>query len=378
MRVSRFSVRSPGESVDEQYVTLPVRVAAAWAWRVLVIAAAVVVFGVVVAYLRIVVIPLLIAGLLTALLEPVVNRLVGWRWPRVLAVIVALLVLFGAVTAMVWVIATQVSGGLDDLSVRTQESYGELKTWLYDSPLHVTDDKIAEYIAAVRDMIQTDSSTLLSGVISVGSTAGHVVTGTLLTIFSLIFLLADGRRIFSWSVRLFPQQAQQAVAGAGHAGWKTVSSYVRVQIFVAFVDAVGISVVAAILQLPMLLPIGLLVFLASFVPFVGAIASGFFVCLIALVYGGLWPAVIMLGGVIVVQQLESHVLQPFIMGSAVRVHPLGVVLAVTIGALLAGIPGTLFAVPIVAAMNVMIGYVRSGCWRAETERSVAAEGTTDD
>ena len=378
MRVSRFSVRSPGESVDEQYVTLPVRVAAAWAWRVLVIAAAVVVFGIVVAYLRIVVIPLLIAGLLTALLEPVVNRLVGWRWPRVLAVIVALLVLFGAVTAMVWVIATQVSGGLDDLSVRTQEFYGELKTWLYDSPLHVTDDQIAEYIAAVRDMIQTDSSTLLSGVISVGSTAGHVVTGTLLTIFSLIFLLADGRRIFSWSVRLFPQQALQAVAGAGHAGWKTVSSYVRVQIFVAFVDAVGISVVAAILQLPMLLPIGLLVFLASFVPFVGAIASGFFVCLIALVYGGLWPAVIMLGGVIVVQQLESHVLQPFIMGSAVRVHPLGVVLAVTIGALLAGIPGTLFAVPIVAAMNVMIGYVRSGCWRAETERSVAAEGTTDD
>ena len=378
MRVSRFSVRSPGESVDEQYVTLPVRVAAAWAWRVLVIAAAVVVFGVVVAYLRIVVIPLLIAGLLTALLEPVVNRLVGWRWPRVLAVIVALLVLFGAVTAMVWVIATQVSGGLDDLSVRTQEFYGELKTWLYDSPLHVTDDQIAEYIAAVRDMIQTDSSTLVSGVISVGSTAGHVVTGTLLTIFSLIFLLADGRRIFSWSVRLVPQQAQQAVAGAGHAGWKTVSSYVRVQIFVAFVDAVGISVVAAILQLPMLLPIGLLVFLASFVPFVGAIASGFFVCLIALVYGGLWPAVIMLGGVIVVQQLESHVLQPFIMGSAVRVHPLGVVLAVTIGALLAGIPGTLFAVPIVAAMNVMIGYVRSGCWRAETERSVAAEGTTDD
>ena len=146
MRVSRFSVRSPGESVDEQYVTLPVRVAAAWAWRVLVIAAAVVVFGVVVAYLRMVVIPLLIAGLLTALLEPVVNRLVGWRWPRVLAVIVALLVLFGAVTAMVWVIATQVSGGLDDLSVRTREFYGELKTWLYDSPLHVTDDQIAEYM----------------------------------------------------------------------------------------------------------------------------------------------------------------------------------------------------------------------------------------
>lgn len=353
----------PGENAEHDYVSVGVRVAAAWAWRLIVIVAAVALVCVGVSYLRIVVVPLLVALLLAALLKPLIEWLQRRKWPRGPAVLAALLVLLGVVVAMLWIITTQVSGGLADMGVRAQQFYAEARVWLYDSPLHITDSQISQFIATLQSSTQADSSALLNGVISVGSTAGHLIAGTLLTMFSLIFLLLDSRGIFTWLVRLFPSRSRIAISGAARVGWRTVSSYVRVQIFVAFVDAVGITIVAAILQLPMLLPIGLFVFLASFVPFVGAIVSGLFVCVVALVYGGLWPALIMLAGVVAVQQLEAHVLQPFIMGSAVKVHPLGVVLAVAVGALIAGIPGTLFAVPVVAAANVMIGYISSGAWR---------------
>lgn len=360
----KFGDSEQGDDVARTHVPLGVRVAAAWSWRFVAIVAALSILVVAIAYLRIVVVPLLVATLLAALLTPVVNRLHGWGWPRGLAVASALVLLLGAVGVMVWVIATQVSGGLADMAVRWQAFYADALVWLADSPWHVTDVQISQLLSELTTSIQADSSALLNGVISVGSTAGHFLTGAVLTLFSLIFLLADSRRIFRWIVGLFPTASRPAVAGAGHAGWRTVSSYVRVQIFVAFVDAVGITIVAAILQLPMLLPIGLFVFLSSFVPFLGAIVSGLFVSLVALVYGGIVPAIVMLGGVIAVQQLESHVLQPFVMGTAVKVHPLAVVLSVTIGALVAGIPGTLFAVPVVAAANVMIGYVNSGAWRS--------------
>ncbi len=355
--------QAPVDDISKRYVTVGVRVAAAWSWRLIVIVAALLLVAITVAYLRIVVIPLLVAILLAALLKPLIDRLHKWRWPHALAVVVALLVLLGIIVAIVWVISTQFSRGLADMSVRTKEFYEQAQIWLLDSPLHVTEDQINQVIEAVQMAIQSDTNALVDGVISVGSTAGHFVAGTLLAIFTLIFLLLDSHGIFKWVVGIFPEKTRAAVAGAGRVGWTTISSYVRVQIFVAFVDAVGITIVAAILNLPMLLPIGLLVFLASFVPFIGAIVSGLFVCLVALVYGGVWPALFMLIGVVVVQQLESHVLQPFIMGNAVKVHPLGVVFAVAIGALVAGIPGTLFAVPLVAAANVMIGYVGGGTWR---------------
>lgn len=351
------------EDVASAFVTLGVRVAAAWAWRIILIVAALALLAIGVAYLRIVVIPVLIAGLLTALLKPVVDRLQRRGLRRGFGVLLAMLILLGVVAAMFWIIGTQVGSGLRDMGARAQEFSAIAREWLYTSPFHVTDSQIAAFLTQVRTSVQADSAALLNGVISVGSTAGHVAAGTLLTAFSLIFLLLDSRRIFDWVVRLFPRGARAAVDGAARVGWRTVSSYVRVQIFVAFVDAVGITVGAAFLGLPMLLPIGLFVFLASFVPFLGAIVSGLFVCLVALVYQGFWPAVIMLIIVVAVQQLEAHVLQPFVMGSAVRVHPLAVVLAVTVGALVAGIPGTLFAVPTVAAANVMISYVGSGAWR---------------
>ena len=172
-------------------------------------------------------------------------------------------------------------------------------------------------------------------------------------------------------MRLFPRKARRAVDGSGHAGWITLTTFVKVQIFVAFVDAVGIGLGAFLLGLPfggfpLVIPIAIAVFLGSFVPVVGAVLTGTVAIFVALVYLGPWQALIMLGIVLLVQQVEGHILQPLVMGTAVKVHPLAVVFAVAAGAGIAGIPGALFAVPLVATLNVMVTYIASGKWRETT------------
>jgi predicted PurR-regulated permease PerM len=188
----------------------------------------------------------------------------------------------------------------------------------------------------------------------------------LLTLFSTLFILIDGPNIWRWVVRLFPHRARSAVDGAGRAGWITLTNFVKVQILVAFVDAVGIGLGSFLLGVPLAIPIGVLVFLGSFVPVIGAVVTGALAVFIALVYNGPVIALILLIVVLGVQQLEGHILQPLIMGSAVKVHPLAVVLAVAGGSIVAGIAGAFFAVPVVATLNVMVNYVASGAWRSPT------------
>ena len=152
-------------------------------------------------------------------------------------------------------------------------------------------------------------------------------------------------------------------------------SYARIQMFVAFVDAVGIGVGAAIIGVPLALPLGVLVFIGSFIPIVGALVTGAVAVLLALVANGWVNALIMLGIVLLVQQLESHILQPLVMGKAVALHPVAVILAVAAGSYLAGIPGALFSVPILAVANSAIRYIAARTW--EHERVLATAGAGD-
>ena len=211
--------------------------------------------------------------------------------------------------------------------------------------------------------IQQDSEVYVSGALSLASSLGHLVAGLFLTLFSLLFILIDGRGIWRWIVSLFPKKARAAVDGAAIAGWTTLTNFARVQVLVAAIDAVGIGLGAFLLGVPLAIPIAVLVFLGSFIPIVGAVVTGTLAAVIALVYNGPWIAFWMIVVVLAVQQLEGHVLQPLIVGSVVKVHPLAVVLVVATGSLLAGIPGALFAVPVAAVMNVMVRYISSGVWK---------------
>jgi predicted PurR-regulated permease PerM len=214
-------------------------------------------------------------------------------------------------------------------------------------------------------------------VLSVGSSAGHFLAGLLITLFVLVFFLLEGERIWRFLVGLLPRQARPAADGAGRRGWTSLVSYVRVQVLVAAVDAVGIGAGAAILGVPLALPLGILVFVASFIPVVGALVSGVVAVLLALVANGLVNAVIMLVIVVAVQQIESHVLQPLIMGRAVSLHPVAVILAVAAGSYIAGIPGALFAVPTLAVTNSAVRYIAARGWENSWETGDAPVPSED-
>ena len=350
--------------------TIPVgiRIAGAWSWRALVIAAVVALFIYLVITLREIVVPFMVAILLAALLVPLVKFLVRNRWPKWLAVALAEIGIIAVVAGLVVLVVLQVRSGFPDLQKQSIEAYANLKQYLLASPLHLTESDINGYLGQAGAALQKDSRALVSGAVTFGATAGHVLAGMLLTLFATLFMLIDGKGIWAWVVRLFPKKSRLAVDGSGRAGWVTLTNFVRVQIFVAFVDAVGIGLGAWIIGLffggfPLVIPITIAVFLGSFIPVVGALFSGVLAIFIALVYLNPVAALLMLAVVIAVQQIEGHVLQPFIMGTAVKVHPLAVVFAVAAGGFLAGIPGALFAVPVVATLNVMVKYVASGHWR---------------
>ncbi|MDO9394913.1 MAG: AI-2E family transporter [Herbiconiux sp.] len=355
------TVEPAGSALD----TVPrgMQIAGAWSWRILVVVGVLVVIGFLIIQLRLLIIPLMVAVVLSALLVPFKNFLVRHRWPKWLAIATAELGTLVVVAALIFLVVTQVTSGFADLREQTMNSYNDLKAFLAQSPLQVSEDDFNGYVAQIWQSVQDDSSALLSGAAALGSSLGHVLTGVLLTLFSTLFILIDGERIWAWVVRLFPRKARAATDGAGKTGWRTLQNFVKVQILVASIDAVGIGVGAAILGVPLAIPIAVLVFLGSFIPIIGAVLTGAVAVFIALVYNGWVIALIMLGVVLLVQQIEGHVLQPLVMGTAVRVHPLAVVLAVAGGSMVAGIAGAFFAVPVVATLNVMVNYIAGGAWR---------------
>ena len=364
------------DDVVARSLTPSIRIAGAWSWRILAVVAVLAVFGFLFVQLRLIAIPFMIALLLAALLVPFSQWLQRrHHWPKWGAVAVSEVGILVIIAGLIYLVVSFIIRGYPALEKQTVLRYADLKGFLADT-FGLTDKDITGFVDQAVAGFQKDSSSLLNGALSVGSTAGHVLAGVLIVLFSTLFLLIDGRGIWHWVVRLFPVRARAAMIGAGEAGWITLTTFVKVQIFVAFVDAVGIGLGAFILGLftggfPLVIPIAIAVFLGSFIPLVGAVATGVVAVFIALVFLGPIPAIVMLGIVILVQQLEGHVLQPFVMGTAVKVHPLAVVLAVATGALVGGIPGALFAVPLVATLNVMIGYIARGDWRENPHPSVS-------
>ena len=356
-----------GVAEAEREVTASVpfgmRLAAAWSWRLLLIGGVLAVIVFLIIQLRLIVIPILVAVLIGALLVPFVGFLQRHGWPKWLAVTVAMLSALAVVGGLLTLGITQIVRGSDELAAQSLVAWEDFRVWLLEGPFHITEQQLNEFVDQVVNSAQEDGSVLLTGALSLGSTLGHFLAGMLLALFATLFILIDGRGIWNWMVGIFPRRARAAIDGAGVAGWATLQNFVKVQILVATIDAIGIGLGAFFLGLPLAVPIAILVFLGSFIPIVGAVATGALAVFVALVYNGPVIALIMLGIVLLVQQVEGHVLQPLIMGTAVKVHPLGVVVAVATGSLLAGIPGALFAVPVAAVLNVMIAYVSSGVWK---------------
>ena len=355
------------DPVANAAVELPlgVRVAAAWSWRLILIGIAVAALIWLITKVAIIVIPVIIAMLISALLYPIVHLFERKGLPRALGVLTAMVTFLVAVSGLIWLIVSQLRAGFGDVARKAAQTWQDILSWIESAPFGLSADQVNSFMEQLMKTVNDHQGQIWSGALSVTTTAGQVVAGALLTLFSLIFLLIDGKRIWYWVLGFLPKRAHAATDSAGRNGWVAVGSYVRVQVLVAFMDAVGIGLGAVILGVPLPIPIAILVFLGAFIPFLGAISTGAVAVFIALVYNGPLNALIMLGVVILVNQIEGHVLQPLVMGNAVKVHPLGVVLAVSTGALLGGIPGALFAVPLTAAASAMVDTFVERKWDPE-------------
>ncbi|MDI3240506.1 AI-2E family transporter [Arthrobacter sp. AL08] len=366
-------LRSVTDREIDEDIPYGVRIAASWSWRLLLI---IVVAGALVWLLgriSFLVIPVMVAALLAGLLAPVKDLLRRSHVPNGLAVAFTVLGFIGVIGGSLALVGRQLTSGFAELWSQALTGVQKVQVWLADGPLHLTAAQIDQYLQDGTAALQNNSSSILNGALSFGSTAGHFAAGMVLALFILIFFLLEGDRIWAFLVRLLPRQARPATDGAGRVGWSSMVSYARIQMFVAFVDAVGIGVGAAVIGVPLALPLGVLVFLGSFIPIIGALVTGAVAVLLALVANGWVNALIMLGIVLLVQQLESHILQPLVMGKAVSLHPVAVILAVAAGSYLAGIPGALFSVPILAVANSSIRYIAGRTWEHKSASATAGQ-----
>jgi putative heme transporter len=354
------------DPLGHQAVPRGVQVAAAWSWRLVVIAGAIGVGLYIIARLQLVVVPLTVALLLSALLQPLAAALVRRGFRRALAAAVVMVGGLGAIGLLVWLVVHEFRNGYGDLVNQIQGGVDKIRDWLINGPLGMSASQLDRAIDSAKNSLSENRAALTSGAVGAATTAGHVFAGLLLTLFATFFFLKDGRQIFGWATRLFPRAAQPRVAGAGDRAWRTLISYVRATILVAFIDATGIGLGAALLGVPLALPLAVIVFLGSFVPIIGATVSGLIAVLVALVAKGPVVALLLLAIVLLVQQLEGHVLQPLLLGRAVQVHPLAVVFGIAAGVLLAGIVGALIAVPLIAVANTVAKYLSGGDRTAAT------------
>ncbi|GAA3884570.1 AI-2E family transporter [Streptomyces sedi] len=349
------------------------RVAAEAAWRTLVLAAVIWVLIQVVSAVSLLVISFAAGLLITALLQPFVGWLKRLGVSGGAATAITAFGGFGVMGLTGWFVVWQVLENSDRLVDQVQEGIEELRDWVLELPFDITEENLDQWVEDINEWIRSHSDELTSAGLEGVNYAVQFLTGAGLTLFVVLFLLYDGGGVWQWFLRLVPRAARPAVAGAGPRAWIALTGYVRGTVIVAMIDAIGIGIGLFVIDVPMAVPLAVIVFLASFVPLVGAIASGALAVLVALVTNGIVDALLVLGVVLLVQQIEGNVLQPFILGRMVRVHPLAVVLAVAAGSMVAGIPGAVVAVPLVAVVNTVVGYLRA--YQEEADRRAGFDGS---
>jgi putative heme transporter len=361
-------------SPDDAAVTPLVRKTAAWAWRLLVIVAAAVALLWVVARLEVIVVPVLLALMVSALLVPVVDWLDKRGLPRGPAVALVLLSGFAVLGGILTFVVSQFIVGVPDLVKQVERSIDTTREWLTTGgPLHLRNEQIDNAGSAAIQALHNNQAKLTSGALSTAATITELVTAAVLVLFTLIFFLYGGRNIWQYVIKIFPEPVRDRVSEAGAAGYGSLIGYVRATFLVALTDAAGVGAGLAVMGVPLALPLASLVFLGAFIPLIGALLSGLLAVVVALLAKGIVYALLTLGLLIVINQLEAHILQPLVMGRAVSIHPLGVVLAISTGGVLAGIVGALLAVPTVAFLNNAVQVLLAKDPEAEAEEQ-AEEG----
>jgi predicted PurR-regulated permease PerM len=343
---------------DGQNVPRSLQQAAAWSWRLLLVGVVIYVAFRVASALRLVVLPCLAALLLTALLQPLTARLRKLGMPSLAAtwctVLAAVAVLAGAGTLA----ANRVSADYPTLYAEVKHRARQVQASLAGPPFHISSVRLQQYSNQLVHFLSQHKSLVAGTAVTGGKIFLELLTGLALTMFITFFLLKDGERIWAWLVSALRPSARRRADNAGLAAWAALVNYVRGTTAVAAIHAVSIGLALWILGVPLLVPLIILVFLAAYVPLVGILVAGALAILVTLGTKGWLAAVILLAVFLLENQIESHLLQPLVVGRIVRLHPLAIILVLAVGGILAGIPGAIVAVPTAAAVCYAWPYLR--------------------
>jgi putative heme transporter len=341
-------------------VTWQVRVAAAWSWRLLVIGVGLYVLARIFSRIELVAFSFVLALFLTAVLHPLERRLRSvLPGPKSLPAAIALLVGVAALGGIGWFVTWQIAAHSAQLGDQISSFVEHTKNWLRTGPFHVKSADLDKLSQNITDTIKAHQSQLISGAIETVRTVVEGLGALLLILLSTFFLLRDGDEVWDWVLGLFPARAQRRIDMAGRVGWRTFGGYMRGQLLIALFHGISITIVLVVLRIPLAAALGVLIFLGSFVPLVGLTVTGALCVAVALLEHGVGAGIAVAVSIIVLVQLEAHLLQPVIMSRSVDVHPLAIALSVLTGTLLAGIPGALIAVPLVAFLNTTVRAMRA-------------------
>ena len=357
----RLLLKSP--SATESRHDRPVKVppvpsnldrAAAWSWRLLACAAAAVLLLTVLWYLKVIVLPIMVALTIAPALSPVAGYLRRSRLERpaaALALLTGLLVVAGLVA----IVTTSVLAQYDELVDSVSSAVDDITDRLEDDPFNLSLDRTADFQESLADSWQEASGYAASGV----QAGVGLITGLVLAIAVLYFVLRDGAKFWEWILQRFTPEARQAVDLAGQRAWDVLGGFVRGTAIIAAIDAVLIGLGLWLLDVPLAFALAVLVFMGAFVPFVGAFVTGLVAVLVAFADGGWEIGLAALAIVVGVQFVEGNFLQPIIQSRTVDLHPAVILLAVAAGASLFGIAGAYLAVPVTAVAFAVVASLRS-------------------
>jgi predicted PurR-regulated permease PerM len=350
--------RERADAPDRQ-VTVPeqsrvpswLQTGAAWSWRLLLLAVAIYLIARVLGILYIVVVPCVAALLLTAVLQPLTSRLRRAGLPALAATWVTLLIAAVVVGGLVLLVANRVSADYPTVLAEAKHTTAQVQSWLAGPPFHVKNSNVQKFLNNIPSYLSKHKSLVEGTVVTGGKIATEFFGGLVLMLFVTFFLIKDGERIWNWLLGAMRTQTARRMDRAGHASWLVLVYYMRGTVAVAAIHAVVVGVALSIMGVPLALPLAVVVFVAAFVPLVGLLVAGALAILVTLATKGWVDAVILLGILIIEDQLEAHLLQPQVVGKMIRLHPLAVILSLAAGGVLAGIPGAVVAVPIVAVIT---------------------------
>jgi putative heme transporter len=334
-------------------------VAAAYSWRFLLVvaAAAVLVYGLV--KLRLLVFPIIIALMLATIVAPAAEWLTKRGSPRGLASLVLILGGLAAIVGLVVLVAPLVAGEVDNVGGSLKEGTDRVLRSLAEGPFEVSERDINRFVDRAGEQISESRGQIASGVVAGAIKLVEVIAGILLTIVLLFFFVRDGDRINRWIESQFRDRNQQHAREIGLRSWAVLRGYVRGIVIIALFDGAAIGVTLLVIGAPLAAPLALITFFGAFFPIVGAVVAGVIAALVTLVTSGVTDALIVTAVTVVINQLEGDILQPLVMGKSLNLHPVAILVALTAGGILAGVPGAFLAVPVAAVAATVGNYLKS-------------------